>query len=480
MESTEALLILGHGSHLNPGSSVPTREHADALRRRGVFDEVGVAFWKEEPSFREVLRTLDADRVYAVPFFMAEGYFVDEVIPRELRLPQERVVYTEPAGTHPSMTDVIAERARSVYGGDAEPDENVALAVVGHGTERNPKSAESALGHVERIRDRAAFAEVSALFMDEPPYVDDVTAQFDSDEIVVVPFFSSDGYHTQEDIPEDMGIVDRDADPSGYTVPARTDDKRVWYTGAVGTEPGIAGVLAERAEDARREGDERGGGGVTATTTLSGVREDAESWFVGWLEDGARVDESPTGARRSWGELVLTSHTNGYDVRHADDTGTPAEELDVYEDPTEARELAKFDDDGEYRPMNGETTLPTGWVFPSLDSDDLAEVVRRVYPASVENAYLESRGELDVTHWDETSERQTGMYADTEELTGDALRCATDAFCASRCVKRRVWEESEDVRIDSAKERGKGVPVPRGVFALRLGRARVREARKRA
>lgn len=248
--STEALLILGHGSHLNPGSSEPIHAHADSLREREEFDEVRTAFWKEEPSFREVLRTLESDHVYAVPFFMAEGYFVDEVIPRELRLPQERVVYTEPVGTHSSMTDVIVERALSVYEGDAEKD--VALAVVGHGTDRNPKSAESALEHVERIRDGGGFAEVDALFMDEPPYIDDVADRFESDEVVVVPFFSSDGYHTQEDIPEDMGIVDWDEDDD-YDVPAKTDGKRIWYTGAVGTEPGIADVIAERAEDACRQ-----------------------------------------------------------------------------------------------------------------------------------------------------------------------------------------------------------------------------------
>ena len=248
-EATEAVLILGHGSHLNPGSSEPVHGHADALRESGDFDEVKTAFWKEEPSFREVLRTVESDRIYAVPFFMAEGYFVDQVIPRELRLPVDGVVYTEPVGTHASMTDVIEQRADSAY--DGGTNEDVALAVVGHGTDRNPKSAESALEHVGRIRNRGRFAEVKALFMDEAPYIDDVADHFESDDVVVVPFFSSDGYHTQEDIPEDMGIVDWEKDDD-YEVPATTEGKRVWYTGAVGTEAGIADVIAERAKDAHK------------------------------------------------------------------------------------------------------------------------------------------------------------------------------------------------------------------------------------
>jgi len=44
--------------------------------------------------------------------------------------------------------------------------------------------------------------------MDEDPEVDDVTDFFESEDIVVVPLFVADGFHTQEDIPEDMGLTD--------------------------------------------------------------------------------------------------------------------------------------------------------------------------------------------------------------------------------------------------------------------------------
>ena len=57
----QALVIVAHGSHLNPGSSTPTYDHADTIRRVGAFAEVREGFWKEEPSFREVLRTVESD-----------------------------------------------------------------------------------------------------------------------------------------------------------------------------------------------------------------------------------------------------------------------------------------------------------------------------------------------------------------------------------------------------------------------------------
>jgi len=70
-----ALVLLGHGSTVNPDSSAPTLLHADSIKRRGLFGEVVCAFWKEEPSYRQVLNMVDSPEVYIVPNFISEGYF---------------------------------------------------------------------------------------------------------------------------------------------------------------------------------------------------------------------------------------------------------------------------------------------------------------------------------------------------------------------------------------------------------------------
>src|SRR5258708_3955721 len=81
-----ALVITGHGSTINPDSSAPTWDLAEDIRRRGVFGEVHCAFWKEEPSLRQVLHCVDRGDVYVVPNFISEGYFTKTVVPRELGL----------------------------------------------------------------------------------------------------------------------------------------------------------------------------------------------------------------------------------------------------------------------------------------------------------------------------------------------------------------------------------------------------------
>jgi len=283
----QALVIVAHGSHLNPDSSTPTYDHADRIRETGAFDEVKEAFWKEEPSFREVLRTVESDEVYVVPLFISEGYFTEQVIPRELRLDgwdvdewdsedgvsatqatlgagdvEKTIHYCGPVGTHESMSDVIVQRAESVTADhDTTIDDGFGLAVVGHGTERNENSAKAIYYHADAIRERGRFDEVQSVFMDEEPEVDDVTDYFESDDIVVVPLFIADGFHTQEDIPEDMGLTDDYR--TGYPVPGEVDGHRLWYSGAVGTEALMADVVLERAADA----------GADVGTAIEQVRE---------------------------------------------------------------------------------------------------------------------------------------------------------------------------------------------------------------
>ena len=121
--------------------------------------------------------------------------------------------------------------------------------------------------YLDRVRDRDRFDEVHALFMDEEPEIDDVTDHFASDDVVVVPLFVADGYHTQEDIPADMGIAD---DAGGYAVPTRLDGHDIWYAGAIGTEALMADVILDRAADAGAAIDRDARPGRTPTAAADG------------------------------------------------------------------------------------------------------------------------------------------------------------------------------------------------------------------
>ncbi|GAB6861022.1 hypothetical protein JCM17092_11110 [Haloplanus litoreus] len=441
----QALIVAAHGSHRNPDSATPTYAHADAIRERGPFEQVREAFWKESPSFRAAVRTVDADVAYVVPLFVSQGYFVDRVLPREFGLGvadvtgtdhEPDVVYTDPVGTHPAMTEVVAERARR-YLDDDVAEAETALAVIGHGTERNPNSADAIYDHVEALRETTAFAEVGALFMDEAPYVDDVLDRFDAADVAVVPLFIADGFHTQDEIPELLGITD---DPrAGYPVPGTVEGRRIWYTSAVGTDPLMPEVLLERAADAGADVN-RDAGRETP------VRPDAADDFLSWL-DAAPAD----GDRRAreWGDLlVAVDGEGGYELRHRADRGSRRTTLDD-RDPATARGFVRRDDDGRYRPFAGERSLPTGWVVAGLDDRALLRAVAAVYPAAVE----EWADDASSVPYREVAARQTGIYERISTLSREELIDVTGAVCGN-CAKRREWDETGDDTLPV--DRGEG------------------------
>jgi len=254
----QALIIIGHGSHLNADSSAPVYRHAEAIRRTGVFDEVRECFWKEEPSMREVFDLVEADDVYVVPLFISEGYFTGEVIPRELGLsgPAPSVTtklgktirYCGPVGTHPSMAAMILRRAEETAGLSHDEARGAGLVIIGHGTERNSNSSEVIYRVTREAAEAGAFGQVRTGFLDQEPEVGRVLGEMEEERIVLVPFFVAEGWHTQETIPDDLGI-------NRPAVSARTErgGRTIWYAPPVGTFPEIARIILQRAREAGAE-----------------------------------------------------------------------------------------------------------------------------------------------------------------------------------------------------------------------------------
>lgn len=253
-----ALIIVGHGSTLNPDSSAPTFEHAEAIAERGVFGEVHCAFWKEEPSLRQVLHCVESDDVYVVPNFISEGYFTRTVIPRELGLDGplthiggRTVKYCEPVGSHEKMTELLLHRAAAIAPG--VPPEKTTLFIVGHGTNLNDNSAVAAKREVERIAAMGRYAEVLSAYMEEAPLISDWATLASQPNVVVVPFFIADGLHSYEDIPVLLGIASESpgaASAGSVSIfagnPYRLRDRTLYYASSIGTEPGFADVILDQ------------------------------------------------------------------------------------------------------------------------------------------------------------------------------------------------------------------------------------------
>ena len=268
--SDAALVLVGHGSTLNADSSKPTFLHADEMRRRGLFAQVLECFWKEEPTFAAVLRGVFTRRVFVVPLFISEGYFTEQVIPRELgfideptggirrvrKVGQQVLHYCEPVGTHESMAESLLARAAEIvdqFPFPAKPRAaETSLFIAGHGTGNNVNSRKAIEHQVARIRERGIYADVHALFMEEDPRIEACYTLASKRNVIVVPFFMSDGLHSFEDIPVLLGESEatvrkrlRNKQPT-WSNPTEKKGKLVWYTPSIGNEPHMVDVILER------------------------------------------------------------------------------------------------------------------------------------------------------------------------------------------------------------------------------------------
>ncbi|MBV9463791.1 MAG: hypothetical protein JO317_06130, partial [Verrucomicrobiae bacterium] len=397
-DSNHALVLAGHGSHYNADSSEPARALAEELRRRGLFAEVRTAFWKEQPGLCEILDTLASPEVHVVPFFISAGYFTEQVVPREMKLKPgwnevggRRVHYARPVGTHSEMTKVLLHRAETALGG-AVAESSVSLFIVGHGTTENENSAQAVHAQVDAISKLGRFAEVKPAFMEQEPTHHSILRSAASDRVLIIPFFISDGLHSREDIPADIGFAKRGAK---WTNPVEFSGKTLWYTPAIGSDSRMAEVVLSRV--AEGEPGKKVEGGRSKVESRNGVLP------------------------LRFGELTIQRRGEGVEIRHVEDAA--AADLIVRNEPFAANGLSRLDPAGKYRPLRTARSLPRGWKL-KLSEAEAAEALEHFYPAVRSQMERQARGELRVVSYSETAGRQTGLYTVTAELKPDEVETA--------------------------------------------------------
>ena len=258
---------------MNEESAAPVYFHSRLIRAQNLFGEVREAFWKQEPQVRTVLEGLTCPMIFLVPLFISEGYFSDNTIPRELGFgsPGENGVrmvreaggqerrYCRAVGTHPRMTDVVLARARSIVLEFPFPRPPLAtdttLLLAGHGTLQDPKSRESIEQQAARLRQKAEYAAVHAMFLEEEPRVKRWPELVTTRNVVVVPFFISEGMHTAEDLPVLLGEPENlvrgrlARRQPGWRNPTEKHGRLVWLSPSVGKDNLVSEIILERVRE---------------------------------------------------------------------------------------------------------------------------------------------------------------------------------------------------------------------------------------
>lgn len=147
-----------------------------------------------------------------------------------------------------------------------------------------------------------------------------------------------------------------------------------------------------------------------------------------------------SGGRRL-GQLSIEPSDRGFELRHSADVARPASELQSHEGPVAAREIARWDDAGKFRPLKTAPNLRHGWRLHVADLAGLREALDALYPAALGTWLRFQEGVAAPVPLRETLGRQSGMYRITALLTDEECGEVVSRTCnsADGCLRRIAW-----------------------------------------
>jgi sirohydrochlorin cobaltochelatase len=122
---------------------------------------------------------------------------------------------------------------------------DAALVLLGHGSTVNETSGDVVYQHAHELRQRNLFAEVREAFWKQEPKIKDVLSSISVNRIFIVPLFISEGYFSEEVIPQALGFKSEEGPEFSRAQPC--GGQTLFYCKPVGTHDGITDVLLERA-----------------------------------------------------------------------------------------------------------------------------------------------------------------------------------------------------------------------------------------
>ncbi|MDX2227256.1 MAG: CbiX/SirB N-terminal domain-containing protein [Verrucomicrobiae bacterium] len=263
--SRSSLVLLGHGSTRNTHSSDPVRRLTAHFAACGPFAGAHCGFLRESPDISAALRSATGGEVFVVPYFLSEGYFTSEIIPAQTGLQPgvnlrggQTFYVCPPVGTHPAMTPLLRQTIlRACEGLPSLVPSQCCLFLAGHGTVQNENSSVPVRTLVKSLPSSLPpFADVQPLFLDEEPLIRDWGTKTSAPQVLVVPYFLSDGLHAGADIPRLLGF---DVEGSGWNdlfygphpaefLTGSAQGKTVFYTHAIGARPEMTEVVLRLCE----------------------------------------------------------------------------------------------------------------------------------------------------------------------------------------------------------------------------------------
>jgi len=235
--ASTALLIAAHGERQPGAGNEGATRIARAIRERGIVSEVAVGFINGSPTIEEALGGFTARRVVVYPLFASNGYFTRD---RLVQLIDEaggnarEIEILPPLGHDPGLPALVVDHIRRAALESGVAPLGSTAVLLGHGSRRNPASREATEWIAREIAKYEVCRDVAVAFLEQRPCLEE-TARSVAGPAIVVGIFSGEGLHGARDAPRLVAQLGR---------------KDVFYSGVIGSAPGIEKVVARSVQSA--------------------------------------------------------------------------------------------------------------------------------------------------------------------------------------------------------------------------------------
>lgn len=173
------------------------------------------------------LEQLMQDGALVYPFFMADGWFTSQVLPKRLQgFHYEQLPSFGQDPALPQLTANVLFQALQAQRTKTLGKPPVLLAA--HGSARGPKAAAATELFAKALRPLLPGHQVITCYIEQAPFVADAARDLPADTLCL-PFFAQSGNHVIMDLPEAL----KEADFKGRTLPS------------LGSSKGIVSLIAQ-------------------------------------------------------------------------------------------------------------------------------------------------------------------------------------------------------------------------------------------
>lgn len=163
------------------------------------------------------------------------------------------------------------------------------------------------------------------------------------------------------------------------------------------------------------------------------------------------VERALEGVPFYFGQIWVRKTGKNFVICHRDDQ--MRDDLETFENAEDAIEIARYDDEGNYRPLKTAPNLRHGWRIELETSDGLKHALDHLYPGRLAIFVAWQRDKLRTTPLRETLDRQTGMYRIAAKVSDAQIDDLVADFCQSDggCLRTILWTRDPHGTIASTK-----------------------------